>query len=73
MKLNNTEMLSLSNEQTLAVGGGFSLTTLLMLIEIPHAILIARETTNYVGKLWVEGCEGIAQDDYFTQFFCQAF
>ncbi len=60
----------LTTEMTKEIHGGISIEALLLIVEIPHAILIARESTNYIGKLWVEGCQGVDEGDYFTKFFC---
>lgn len=68
--MNSNTMQILSMQASKQVSAGISLSTVLLIVEIPHALLIAREATNYIGKLWVEGCQGVDDGDYFTQFFC---
>jgi|GEM_PF-6864906 len=70
MKKEDYKLIPLSKTITQQIHGGLSLEAVLMIVEIPHAILIARESTNYIGKLWVEGCKGVDENDYFTKFFC---
>lgn len=68
--MNSNSIQTLPLQTCKQVSAGVSLSTVLLIVEIPHALLIAREATNYIGKLWVEGCQGVDEGDYFTQFFC---
>ncbi|MGE3319376.1 MAG: hypothetical protein AB7I18_08760 [Candidatus Berkiella sp.] len=70
MKSNQTKLSLLSTDMLSDIHGGISLGAIALLIEIPHGLLIARETTNYIAKLWIEGCDGVDEHDYFTKFFC---
>jgi len=71
MKANQPPISLLSDMELSDIYGGISLGAIALLIEIPHGMLIAREMTNYIGKLWVEGCAGVDEHDYFTKFFCR--
>lgn len=71
MKANQTNPYLLSDKELSDIYGGISLGAIALLIEIPHGVLIAREMTNYIGKLWVDGCAGVDEHDYFTKFFCR--
>lgn len=62
----------ITDTQCLQINGGI-VATIVQVVEFAHGVLIAREATNWVGKLWVEGCQGVDESDYFTRFFCLSF
>lgn len=68
--MNSNYPQALSMQSCRQISAGISLEAVLLIFEVPHAILITRETTNYIGKLWVDGCQRVDESDYFTQFFC---
>ena len=75
----NTQFSVLSNEQVQQVSGGHAaaaglgiLGTVLLILEIPHAIVGIIELTNYIGGRWENGCQNIPEDDYFTRYICRA-
>lgn len=62
----------LTSHECLQITGGI-ITAISGIVELAHGVLIAREATNWVGKLWVEGCQGVDESDYFTRFLCLPF
>lgn len=69
MKFETSKLIPLTPEMTQQIHGGI-VGVIMGIVETAHGILIARETTNYIGKLWAEGCAGVEEHDYFTRFFC---
>lgn len=72
MNTNNQHPSQLTDSQCQQINGGI-IGPILQIVEFAHGILIAREATNWLGKLWVEGCRGVDEHDYFTRFFCTPF
>lgn len=59
-------------DQLHAVSGGH-LSTILLVLELPHLFVGIREFTNYVADRWVNGSQNIEEGDYFTRFFASLF
>ncbi len=74
----NSQLTVLSDEQVAQVSGGHAVPgmgvfgMILLILEIPHAIVGIIEFTNYVGERWENGCQNIEEGDHFTSFFCRA-
>lgn len=64
------------DEQLKLISGGLTLGNPyldagLVVIELAHAVLIAREITNFIGARW--NSKPIEEGDYFTQFFANMY
>lgn len=68
--LNSDEIQQISGGHPSAAASMGMLGTVVLIMEIPHLIVGLREFVNYVGELWVEGCDHIEEDDYFSRGIC---
>lgn len=63
-------MKALNTLEIQAVNGAHGAFPYLFLLELPHAFMGFKEFVNYLAGLKQNGCQGVEEDDYFTQYFC---
>ena len=66
--LSQMEIQQISGGHPSAALGAFGIA--ILIAEIPHMIVGFREFVNYVGQLWVHGCDNVEEDDYFSRGIC---